>query len=94
MCDECTWHHKTFLVQSVYWHLAVKLYCIVLFCLKIKNALHRLSDLESEVAENDVLSRRVVENINTNDLIIDGQQADDREQFAKLTKIQTFLEEV
>ena len=30
MCDECTWHHKTFLVQSVYWHLAIKLYCIVL----------------------------------------------------------------
>ena len=28
-CDECTWHHKTFLVQ-LYWHLAVKLYCIVL----------------------------------------------------------------
>ena len=31
MCDECTWHHKTFLVQSVYWHLAIKLYCIVLY---------------------------------------------------------------
>ena len=30
MCDECTWHHKTFLVQSVYWHLAIKLYCSVL----------------------------------------------------------------
>ena len=29
MRDECTWHHKTFLVQSVYWHLAIKLYCIV-----------------------------------------------------------------
>ena len=29
MCDECTWHHKTFLVQ-LYWHLAIKLYCIVL----------------------------------------------------------------
>ena len=72
----------------------VILYRIVLFCLKIKNALHRLSDLESEVAANDVLSRRVVDNIKTNDLIIDGQQADDREQFAKLTKIQTFLEEV
>ena len=28
MCDECTWHHKTFLVQ-LYWHLAIKLYCIV-----------------------------------------------------------------
>ena len=27
MCDECTWHHKTFLVQ-LYWHLAIKLYCI------------------------------------------------------------------
>ena len=27
MCDECTWHHKTFLVQ-LYWHLAVKLYCV------------------------------------------------------------------
>ena len=44
MCDECTWHHKTFLVQSVYWHLAIKLYCIVfvgelaftnMFCLTI-----------------------------------------------------------
>ena len=29
MCDECTWHHKTFLLQLVYWHLAIKLYCIV-----------------------------------------------------------------
>ena len=29
MCDECTWHNKTFLVQSVYWHLAIKLYCII-----------------------------------------------------------------
>ena len=27
MCDECTWHYKTFLMQSVYWHLAIKLYC-------------------------------------------------------------------
>ena len=26
MCNECTWHHKTVLVQSVYWHLAIKLY--------------------------------------------------------------------
>ena len=25
MCDECTWHHKTFLVQWC-WHLAIKLY--------------------------------------------------------------------
>ena len=35
MCDECTWHHKTFLVQWVYWHLAIKLYCncIVLYCM-------------------------------------------------------------
>ena len=24
MCDECTWHHKTFLRQ-LYWHLAIKL---------------------------------------------------------------------
>ena len=31
MCDECTWHYKTFLVQSVYWHLAIKLYCKCLF---------------------------------------------------------------
>ena len=33
MCDECTWHHKTFLVQ-LYWHLPIKLYGIVLllFC--------------------------------------------------------------
>ena len=29
MCDECTWHHKTSLVQSVYWHLATKLYCCI-----------------------------------------------------------------
>ena len=27
MCDDCTWHHITFLVQSLYWHLAIKLYC-------------------------------------------------------------------
>ena len=27
MCDECTWHHKIFLVQ-LYWHLAIKLYGI------------------------------------------------------------------
>ena len=26
--DECTWHHKTFLVQ-LYWHLAIKLHCVV-----------------------------------------------------------------
>ena len=26
MCDECTWHHKTFLEQ-LYWHLATKMYC-------------------------------------------------------------------
>ena len=26
MSDECTWHHKTFLVQ-LYWHLAIKLHC-------------------------------------------------------------------
>ena len=30
MCDECTWHHKTVLVQSVYWHLAIKWYCIII----------------------------------------------------------------
>ena len=30
MWDECTWHHEIFLVQSLYWHLAIKLYCIVL----------------------------------------------------------------
>ena len=29
MCDECTWHHKTFLVQ-LYWHMAIKLCCIIL----------------------------------------------------------------
>ena len=34
MCDECTWHHKTFLVQSVYWHLAINVYCIV-YCIKL-----------------------------------------------------------
>lgn len=28
MCDECTWHHNTFLMQ-LYWHLAIQLYCIV-----------------------------------------------------------------
>ena len=27
MCDECTWHHKTFLME-LYWHLAIQLYCI------------------------------------------------------------------
>ena len=32
MCDECTWHQKAFLVQSVYWHLEIKLYC-VLYCI-------------------------------------------------------------
>ena len=32
MCDECTWHHKTFLVQ-LYWHLAIKLYCNLDFSL-------------------------------------------------------------
>ena len=31
MCDECTWHLKTFLVQSLYWQLVIKLYCI-LYC--------------------------------------------------------------
>ena len=25
MCNECTWHHKTFLLQ-LSWHLAIKLY--------------------------------------------------------------------
>ena len=34
MCDECTWHHKIFLVQSVYWHLAINVYCIV-YCIKL-----------------------------------------------------------
>ena len=34
MCDECTSHHKTCLVQSVYWHLAIKLYCTVLSFLR------------------------------------------------------------
>ena len=29
MCDECTWNHKTYLVQ-IYSHLAIKLHCIVL----------------------------------------------------------------
>ena len=33
MCDGCTWHHKTFLVQ-LYWHLAVKLYYIV-YCVQV-----------------------------------------------------------
>ena len=32
MCDECTWHHNTFVVQSVYWHLAIKLYRIIVLC--------------------------------------------------------------
>ena len=27
MCDECTWHYKTFLVQ-LYWHLTIKMYRI------------------------------------------------------------------
>ena len=30
MCCECTWHRRTFLVQ-LYWHLAIKLYCILLY---------------------------------------------------------------
>ena len=34
MCDECTWHHKTFPVQ-LYWHLEIKLCCIVSFILGI-----------------------------------------------------------
>ena len=29
MCDECNCHNKTFLVQSVYWQLAIQSYCIV-----------------------------------------------------------------
>ena len=28
MCDECTWHHKTFLMQ-LYWYWAIKLYCYI-----------------------------------------------------------------
>ena len=34
MCHECTWHHKTFLVQSVYWHLAINiiLYTVLYYC--------------------------------------------------------------
>ena len=30
MCDECTWHHKTVLVQ-LYRHWAIRLYCSVSF---------------------------------------------------------------
>ena len=47
MSDECIWHHKTFLVQSVYWHLAIKMYCIlyvVLYCLYSRG---RTGDLET-----------------------------------------------
>ena len=36
ICDESTWHHKTLVVQSVYWHLAIKFYCLVyciVFCI-------------------------------------------------------------
>ena len=41
MCDECTWHHKTFLVQ-LYWHLAIKLYYDRYWSLKwIANAMSR-----------------------------------------------------
>ena len=29
MYDECTWHHKTFLMQ-LYWHLVIKLYILFL----------------------------------------------------------------
>ena len=36
MCDQCTWHHKTFLGQ-LYWHLAIKLYCIVRQCAELYN---------------------------------------------------------
>ena len=31
--NECTWHHKTFLVQ-LYWHLVIKLYCTA-YCIKL-----------------------------------------------------------
>ena len=31
MWDGCTWHDKTFLVE-LYWHLAIKLYYIVVWC--------------------------------------------------------------
>ena len=47
MCDECTWHHKTFLVQSVHWHLAIKLYCMLkgwCVCLKASVRFHRACD--------------------------------------------------
>ena len=44
MRDECTWHHKTFLVQSEYWHLAIKLYCYACFPLNIRSSVsHSLS---------------------------------------------------
>ena len=44
MCDECTWHHKTILVESVYWHLAVKLHCYACFPLNIRSSVsHSLS---------------------------------------------------
>ena len=39
MCDECTWHYETFLVQSVYWHLAVKLYMAGTILLTLWSAL-------------------------------------------------------
>ena len=30
ICDDCTWHHKTF-PEQLHWHLAIKLYCVVLY---------------------------------------------------------------
>ena len=43
MCDECTWHHKTFLME-LYWLLAIKLYCIP----GPRSAVVSASDCESE----------------------------------------------
>ena len=48
MCDECTWHHKTFLTQ-LYQHLAIKLYCIVV--LKVAKEKQILKEEEGETEE-------------------------------------------
>ena len=51
LCDECTWQHKTFLVQSAYWHLAIKLYCIII-----------LNQLKPKLLESQLISARAMTN--------------------------------
>jgi len=51
LCNECTWQHKTFLVQSAYWHLAIKLYCIII-----------LNQLKPKLLESQLISARAMAN--------------------------------